>query len=81
MNVRSPLTRFDLVQPQLNKDNSYSLSPVEYQVKESGDTWGAEHQVTIVGKPFFVNILPRDPDKTESGSRMVRAHPELRNLC
>ena len=43
-------------------------------MEESGDTWGAEHQVAVVGKPFFVNILPRDPDKTKSGSRMVRAH-------
>ena len=43
-------------------------------MEESGDNWGAEHQVAVVGKPFFVKILPRNPDKTESGSRMVRAH-------
>ena len=46
------MTRFDLVQPQLNQDNTYSLGPVEYQVEESGDTWGAEHQVAVVGRPF-----------------------------
>ena len=70
--ITAPTEPFDTVSLQRKEDKG--SSPAEYKVEVTDGTVITQHHLAVVGRPFEVEILPRDGNTGITGSScMVRA--------